>query len=538
MKKRLLTITLFVLGICTLQAQQIKSNYIIELNDSKFEGFINKMSTNRQAHLDYKIISKELNIILIENFIEEDQQLIQLLSNDRQVSKWYYDYQTEKRDTPNDEFFDMQWGLNLIEAPVAWELSTGGTDILGREIVIAVIDDGFELDHPELINRIHFNEAEIPNDNIDNDNNGYVDDFAGWNTKLENDEHPHPDNHGIAVMGIIGAEANNNEGISGVNWDIKLLPITGLETQAQVIAAYQYVIDTRRRFNETNGEEGAYIVAVNYSAGIDNRFGTEPAFESWCMMYDRLAEVGVLSTGATANNNRNVDIEGDIPTTCPSEFLIAVTNVDIDDAKVERAGFGEINIDLGAPGRGTLALGEEGGLDNDFGGTSAATPHVSGVIGLLYSLPCSGIADMALTQPLIVTRIIRDAIYQGVDPNPTLDGITATGGRLNILGAIEELQATCDEFELPSPKGDLSVENVYQPGQNSLTIEYLTPDETEYNLLITDRTGRSVYTETFTPPSFGLKRFNLNIPTFITGIYNISIYNDENIATHRVFIEQ
>ena len=294
----------------------------------------------------------------------------------------------------------------------------------------------------------------------------------------------------------------------------------------------------RRLYNESNGTEGAYIVATNYSAGIDNTFPTSGPLMTWCDMYDALGAQGILSAGATTNANKDVDIKGDIPTTCQSPYLISVTNIDILDNKVTNAGYGVLNIDLGSPGRGTLSLDVNAGYDQNFGGTSAATPHVTGTIGLLYSAPCKSIADMAFTAPSKAAIEIRDAIFAGVEQNSTLQGITTTGGRLNIYNSMEKLQEVCSELQLPSAKGPLQITKIERKDDGNLEINYITPNENTYSLLISDTAGRTINHIEFTPPSAGRKQIKVNLPDAPTGIYFISIYNDNEIKTEKLFINR
>ncbi len=535
--KKIILLICFV-GCClNLKAQVIKNSYIVDLKEGASESFMasQKIFTNSQI-AESRILSSTLDIVLIITKKEEDIKLENWLDRNPSVESWGYNYYVHKRETPDDQYFDIQWGLELIGARDAWEITTGGFDILGNEIVVAVLDESYDLTHPELEGRIFINEGEIPNDGIDNDNNGYIDDYQGWNTTDGTGNHPLTDNHGTAVAGIIGAKTNNELGIASINWQVRILPISGIATQAEVIGGYQYVIDMREKYNDSEGEEGAYIVATNYSAGIDNAFGTDPQFKSWCDMYDAMGDIGILSTGATANKNVNVDIGGDIPTTCPSEFLMSITNIDINDTKVTNSGFGLLNIDLGAPGNGTLALDIDAGYDQSFGGTSAATPHVAGTIALLYSVPCTTIADLAKQNPRQAAEIIRDAIYEGVSDNPTLAGITVTGGRLDIYGAILALQNTCD-IDLPSPKGSLEILKIDRQNTGSLLIDYVTPDESLYSVLITDRIGRTIRSLDFTPPSLGRKQLRISIPPLLTDIYFISIYNEDAISTQKVFVD-
>lgn len=530
---------LFIISFAlNINAQVIKNSYIVDLKPGHSESFITNQRVSIPAKLEkVKLLSSTLDIVQIITKIEGDKDLEEWLQNNPNVESWAYNYHVQKREEPNDEYFALQWGLDLISAKDAWEVTTGGFDKLGNEIVIAVLDESYDLSHDELEGRIFLNENEIPDDGIDNDNNGYIDDYQGWNTTNENDNHPLTDNHGTAVSGIMGAKTDNELGMAGINWQVKILPISGIATQAEVIGGYQYALNMRKRYNDSDGAEGAYVVVTNYSAGIDNAFGTDPEFKSWCDMYEAMGDVGILSAGATANKDVDVDEDGDMPTTCPSDFLISVTNMDMNDTKVSNAGYGLLNIDIGAPGKKTLTLDINNGYDQNFGGTSAASPHVAGTIALLYSVPCSAIANLAKESPRQAAELIRDAILEGATDNSTLEGITTSGGRLDIFGAIKYLQDSCDDLNIPSPKGDLEIVKVNRESPGSLLISYLTPDETPYTVLVSDRIGRTIRHFEFTPPSLGRKEIKVDIPDLPTGIYFISIYNDDTISTQKIFTE-
>jgi hypothetical protein len=141
-----------------------------------------------------------------------------------------------------------------------------------------------------------------------------------------------------------------------------------------------YIRALRNKYNTTGGSEGAFIVAANLSAGIDNALPADHAM--WCAQYESLGSAGILGICATTNSNSDVDMFGDMPTTCPSDYLIAVTNTGMDDQKKMFAGYGKMHIDLGAPGTPSYSthLGHDYG---EFIGTSAAAPQVSGSVGIL-----------------------------------------------------------------------------------------------------------------------------------------------------------
>ncbi len=141
---------------------------------------------------------------------------------------------TERQTVPDDPQFTQQWhwfndGLSSgvedadVDADSAWDITTGGTTVQGDEIVVCVME-GANREHEDLQGNLWFNVNEIPNDGIDNDNNGYIDDIAGWNNGQNNGEIPFS-GHGTAVSGMIGAVGNNALGVSGINWNVKIMHV-------------------------------------------------------------------------------------------------------------------------------------------------------------------------------------------------------------------------------------------------------------------------------------------------------------------------
>jgi serine protease len=348
---------------------------------------------------------------------------------------------------PNDPGFGQQWqyvnnGNNGnvagadIDADLAWDITTGGLTPLGDTIVVCVVDDGLSASHQDFQDNVWINHHEIPNNNIDDDGNGFVDDYRGWDAYNNNDNIYTGGGHGTPVAGIVGAKGNNGIGVSGVNWDVKLMIVRGGGNESEAIAAYDYPLSVRKQWNQTGGQKGAFVVATNSSWGVD--FGQPSQAPLWCAMYDTLGKYGVLNCGATINNNTNVDVAGDLPTACPSDYLISVTNMNSSDNKVSFAGYGVNTIDLGAPGQATYTPQAPNGYGG-FGGTSGATPHVAGTIALLYSAPCANFAVLALSDPDSAALLMKQFILDGVDANNSLQGITVTGGRLNVYNSLLQM---------------------------------------------------------------------------------------------------
>lgn len=350
--------------------------------------------------------------------------------------------------TPNDTQFAEQWALNNsgqsggtadadIDAAEAWALSTGGKTVDGQDVVIAVIDDGFFLSHEDL--SFWKNEKEIPNNGKDDDNNGYIDDYDGWNAYDSNGSIT-SSTHGTHVSGIAAAIGNNSKGIAGVNWGAQVMPIQGSSGQESVvIEAYGYVLEQRAKYNETNGESGAFVVVTNSSFGVD--FGNPDNFPIWRDMYDSLGKHGIISCAATANQNIDVEEKGDMPTACTSEYLIAVTNSNRYDQKYNGAAWGAVSIDLAAPGSDILSTTPNNNYQ-ELSGTSMATPTVAGAIGLMVSAADAKWLQSYKANPGAGALDIRKALLDGVDTLSVFKGLTVTGGRLNVHRSIELLRQT------------------------------------------------------------------------------------------------
>ena len=308
-------------------------------------------ATNSNAGITPKrMLSKRLNIWLFEIADKAESREVkmeQLWKNPSvRVIQNNHTNITLREAIPDDPYYGQQWAPAIMSLPQAWEeFTTGGVTATGDTIVVAVIDGGADLSHEDL--NFWKNTLEIPFNGIDDDGNGYIDDYDGWNAYNHNG-HVGSNYHGTHVSGIIGAIGNNGKGVSGVNWNVKILPIGGSSSdESIVVEAYSYALEMRARYNETNGAEGAFIVATNSSFGVD--YGDPNDYPIWCSMYDEMGNVGILSCGAGPNMNVNVDVVGDVPSACPGDYLIGITNTTLQDEKYGNAGYGVNNIDIGAP---------------------------------------------------------------------------------------------------------------------------------------------------------------------------------------------
>lgn len=466
--KYIIVLTLFTLYNTILFGQKpsyVQGEYIVEVKQDKdLHAFLNNhhppLGARNQSVQAHQIASSPLNVWLIkvDSTSVNEQEFERSLRSNQNFTHVSKNKIITPRNNPNDALFSRQWqyintgGVNGaldadIDMDLAWDITTGGTSALGDTIVVCVIDDGINATHEDMKDNIWTNRHEIANNGIDDDNNGYIDDFKGWNVIRNNDDVFSGGSHGTPVAGIVGARGNNNIGVSGVNWNVKLMIVNyGIPNEANAIASYSYVYQMRKMFNESNGEKGAFVVATNASWGIDNSLAEDSPL--WCEMYNLLGSVGVLNCGATSNLNNDVDAVGDMPTSCTSEYLISVTNLNRNDEKMVSAGYGTKSIDVGAYGHQVYTVTSNG--YGNFGGTSGATPHVSGLIGLMYSAPCFRLGNLYKLDPAGAALVVKDMILHGVKANNSMNGISTTGGKLNAYRALANLQNLCTPCSAPA----------------------------------------------------------------------------------------
>ena len=242
--------------------------------------------------------------------------------------------------TPNDPAFHNLWGLHNtgqtggkpgadIDAPEAWDLITGSTEVL-----IAVVDTGVAYDHPELAGNIWTNTGETScTDGVDNDNNGYIDDCKGWDF-VGNDNDPMDYNsHGTHVAGTIAAGGNNNNGITGIMWQAKIMPlrflgISGSGTTADAMSAILYA-----------NAKGAHV--------INNSWGGSGYSQALKDAIDASDAVVVCAAGNSRSSN---DSAAFYPASYTSPNIIAVAATDANDNLTSFSNYGAKSVDLAAPG--------------------------------------------------------------------------------------------------------------------------------------------------------------------------------------------
>lgn len=537
----LLPLGMLCLGISIAwgQAGPVRSRVLVRLKPQVTSTqFIADFSTHSRAGggawIEKSLSSRSnIHLMMYDTAAINSEELLQELLANGQVAEVTFDYAVETRKdphAPNDPNLEDQWGIHAILADKAWEMSTGGITGRGDTIVVAILDSGFDLGHEDLAGNIWYNRKDPYGDGHDNDVNGYVDDYAGWNFQNNSPIHK-PDQHGQSVAGIIGAKGNNGKGITGINWNVKLM-LFEAKLVSEIIAAYEYITEQRDRYNKSQGKQGAFVVATNASFGINRIFCKDQPL--WGSMYDRMGEVGILTAAGAANNAWDVDAVGDMPTTCESKFLLTVLNTNYLDEKHAGSAYGKNSIDMGAPGQNSFTTKP---FDNygSFNGNSAAAPHLAGTIALLYSLPCRKLGEMALKMPMETALRIRRAILENVDQLESLSEYTVTGGRLNAYQSMMSLAKECPpEPDQPLPTTALLL--YPNPARDLVALRFSTNSAAVYEVTVLSALGATVHRQRVQPAAAGPQQAEFTVAGWSPGTYFVQVQHGNERSITRLLV--
>ncbi|HWP98007.1 MAG TPA: S8 family peptidase [Syntrophomonadaceae bacterium] len=338
-----------------------------------------------------------------------------------------YDYKVYTASAPcNDLLFFKQWALKNtgqfiqlvpgqpgidINVIPAWTITRGDSNLL-----VAVTDTGIDLQHPELRNRAWINTGEIPGNGIDDDQNGYVDDVNGYdfyhhdNTVFDAGDQ---DIHGTHVAGVIAAEANNHQGISGIAPQVKIMALKFMGPDGGNISDAIEAIDYAR-------SKEVKLCNASWS-------GTEYSQA----LYDAIEQSGILFIAASGNSGADADSAPEYPAafTCPN--IISVAAINNQGQLASWSNYGANSVDLGAPGVGIMSILELiprcTFLYGYISGTSQAAPQVTGTAALVFS-----------QFPQMSASEVKNRILNHVKPLPSLEGKTVSGGMVNAYGALTE----------------------------------------------------------------------------------------------------
>jgi subtilisin family serine protease len=351
---------------------------------------------------------------------------------------------------PNDPDFSQLWAMDNtgqtgglagadISAIEAWDLATGSQDVL-----VGVIDTGIDFTHEDLAANIYTNPGEDawsdPNNpstgnGVDDDENGKVDDWKGWNFINESNNAYDDNMHGTHCAGTIGAIGDNNTGVAGVNWTVKLMPLKFLDsygsgTTTNAIQAIEYAVDM-----------GVQI--------LSNSWGSTGFSQALADAVDEANNAGILFVAAAGNDGTDNDVLPHYPSNYTFANIVAVAASDHGDkralwgsgggddgcgfvcsnamAATPGSNYGKTTVDIAAPGKDILST-VPGNSYASLSGTSMATPHVAGAAALLLSV-----------NPNLSIAELQAALYNTVDPLDDFTDKTVTNGRLNLRAAVQSV---------------------------------------------------------------------------------------------------
>ena len=415
---------------------------IVALENDASQADLRGLNQQNDASIEEALPRTDVSVVDLPRDLTV-QEAVRAYENSPDVAYAEPNFRLQPAAAPNDPGYRELWGLNNtgqtggtadadVDASEVWDTTTGNADT-----VVAVIDEGMDVSHPDLRDNVWTNSGEVPGNGIDDDNNGYVDDRNGYD--FANDDatvyDPDPvtgqgDEHGTHVAGTIAAVGNNGVGITGVNWDaqvasLKFLGANGGFT-SDAVEAVNYAV-----------AEGMDISNNSWGGG-----GRSQALQDAITRADNAGHVFIAAAGNGGSDG--VGDDNDATPNYPSGYavpnVISVAATDDTDRLASFSNFGASSVDLAAPGVDILST-LPGNRYGRYSGTSMATPHVAGVAALIKS-----------QQPGLDDAQVKNQLLRYVDPKPDLQGKVATDGRLNALRSVtENADTTGPTVDAPKP---------------------------------------------------------------------------------------
>ncbi len=367
---------------------------------------------------------KILKLTLSENGVDSVADAIEKLESMPEVKYAEPNYYLKLCETDDPYYTDgSQYALDKVSAPDLWDL-----DIDCSNTCVAMIDSGARVTHEDLADNIWTNPNEIPNNNFDDDGNGYIDDVHGWNCFSDNNDLSDNVGHGTHVAGIVSAATNNSKGVASVARNAKIAVIKAFNTSTTTVDMVIKAIDYANSMD---------FKIVNASFALN-----DPKFVN-SMNSAIQACPDTLFICAAGNHGLNIDINPIYPASYDFPNVLAVANITESDALSASSNYGVKTVDIAAPGNNIMStINDSDSAYGPLSGTSMASPLVA-----------SAAAVVLAVNPNLTPSEVVEILTKSADSSAPLEGKVKGAARLNAhKAALMSIESTKTPVPSESPK--------------------------------------------------------------------------------------
>lgn len=396
MKKLFILISLTLLMVTNVPLEVSASNKNTSNQEKEIVVYTGKSNGKVKAlgaDINVKESNKDSGI-----YVVPESELLKIKEKKQrgEIESWAYNTKFQVSSTmPDDTYYSSQWALPKIDAPEAWDLETGSSDV-----TLAIIDTGFKLDHPDLDGRFYVNSDEYgsgkESNGFDDDGNGYIDDYQGWDF-ISDDNSPTINAgggtryyHGTTVAGVAAANTNNNTGVAGLDWGVEIMPLKVMDNNgsgylSDIALAIEYAADN-----------GADVINLSLGCNPDPASGDYYCeVAGMALMEDLVSYAFNAGSVVVAASGNDYQLGVSYPAACEDAIAVGATNSS--DIRASFSNYGP-ELDVVAPGVGlyttdvTWDNGSGTYLDDyatsstgTVSGTSYASPYVAALASLLLA---------------------------------------------------------------------------------------------------------------------------------------------------------
>jgi len=365
---------------------------------------------------------KNHDVIIIKNKVTKDGLINSIAAKNGGENIEYIQPDKKVRLSSLDTYFDLQWGLSNPGSVVAdADFVSAWSESTGAGVVVAVIDSGLDTTHEDLQANVWQNPGEIPDNGLDDDGNGYIDDICGWNFSADNNSVHNPAStdeevHGTNVAGIIAAIADNNAGIAGAAPQARIMPLkvfaNGTAYTSDIIEAIEYAQAV-----------GVKIVNCSFGASGENQ-----------ALHEAMSGKDMLFICAAGNGSADIDVSPLSPASFALDNIVSVASLDDSGFLSTFSNYGANSVDVAAPGEDIITT-SSGNCYVSGSGTSLATAFVSGEAALLLGKN-SALSVAELKSEILLSSEHLSSLFEK----------TALGNKINARNALLAIHPAAEEI--------------------------------------------------------------------------------------------